>query len=310
MISNEIHKSPEKGKIFTYEKGFLSFHVGNHKEATDLFWSLINNQETTIKRKEIMLNIIQSNHGNPDQENMNTIYSFINYLKQNNDFYSVCAQYWETHIRSEKGEFDIESFHNIRNEIKKHENNPIKNSIVQRCFTDEIRCYHILGRKPPMELYCSYRDFLKKGSIIRFNYFYNLYVEANDIHYIRILESVLCENGNVQELADSADYFYKLSLSSSYGDEKSLLATKIKHFDLKMLYADFNFEETVREINIFRTRSQMNNVKVQEAYCETLLIKAYILNPKNFSNDSGFVLKNDTLELINQLYCKRHVRKV
>ncbi len=303
VISNEISKSPEKDKIFTYEKGFLSFHVGNHKEATELFWSLINNQETTIKRKEIMLNIIQSNHGDPDQENMNAIYSFISYLKQDNDFYSICAQYWETHISSEKGEFGIESFHNIRHEIKKYENNPIKNSIVQRCFTDEIRCYHILGRKPPMELYYDYRSFLKKGSIIRFNYFYNLYVEANDIHYIRILESVLCGNDNIQELADSADYFYELSLSSSYGDEKSLLATKIKHLDLKMVYADFNFEDAVREINLFRARAQMNNVKVQEAYCETLLIKASVLNPQNFSNDNGFVLKNETLDSINLLYC-------
>lgn len=302
VISDEIRKSPEKEEIFIYERGVLAFHVGNHKESTDLFWDLINSQETAIKRKEIMLNIIQSNHGNPDQENMNTIYSFIDSLKQNNDFYSICAEYWETHIRSEKGEFDIDSFHNIRREIKKYENSPIKNSIVQRCFTDEIRCYHILGRKPPIKLYYDYRDFLKKGSIIRYNYFYNLYVEANDIHYIRILESVLCGNENIQELADSADYFYKLSISSSYGDEKSLLATKIKHFDLKMVYADFNFDETVREINLFRTRTQMNNVEVQEAYCETLLIKTYILNPQNFSNDSGFVLKSEALELINQFY--------
>lgn len=303
VISNEISKSHEKDKIFTYEKGFLAFHVGNHKEATELFWSLINSQETAVKRKEIMLNIIQSNHGDPDQENMNAIYSFISYLKQNNDFYSVCAQYWETHIRSEQGEFDIESFHNIRNEIKKFENNPLRNSIVQRCFTDEIRCYHILGRKPPIELYYDYSSFLKKGNIIRFNYFYNLYVEANDIHYIKIPEAVLCGNDNIQELADSADSFYELALSSSYGDEKSLFATKLKHLDLKMLYADFNFEEAVREIKLFLTRAQMNNVKVQEAYCETLLIKTYVLNPQNFSNDDGFALKRETLETINHLYC-------
>lgn len=301
-IVNEIKKVPEKERVFTYEKGILAFHVGNHKEATELFWQLINSQEVAIKRKEIMLNIIQSNHGDPNQENMDAIYNFINYLKRDNDFFSLCAQYWETHIRSEKGEFDIASFNKIRQEIKKFENSPIKNSIVQRCFHDEIRCYHILCRKPPMELYSDYRNFLKKGNIIRYKYFYNLYVEANDIHYMQIPESMLNGNSNLQELAFSADYFYNLSLSSSYEDEKSLLATRIKRIDLKMIYDDFDFENTLHEINLFRTRSQMNNVKVQEAYCETLLIKSYVLNPHNFSNDLGFTLENETMIQVNNLY--------
>lgn len=308
-LCKAISLTPEKINVFTYEKAFLSFYVGNHKDATELFWKLVNSQNTTIKRNELLLQIIQSNHGDPNQENMNSIFSFINLLKEVDDFYSVCAKYWEIHIDSEKGKFDFSAFHDIREKIKKYDDNKLlKKSVIQRSFTDEIRCYHILGINPPIELYLDYCNFLKNGNINRYTYFYNLYVEANDIHYIKILDSILNKSENIQELIYSADYYYNLSLSSSYNDEKSKSATKMKHLDLKMIYADFNFEEAVRGINLFRTRAQMNNVKVHEAYSETLLIKALFLNPQNISNDSGFVLPDETLTQINQLY--HHAKQI
>lgn len=293
-LCKAIQINPIKSELFIYESAFLAFYAGEHKKATQLFSVLIGSILSPDMQKETMLHIVESSHGNPNADSMKNIENIIAQLKQNNDFYSICAQYWEVHMQTEKGIFPCSSMAKIRESIVAF-NAPqythIKNSIIQRSFTDEIRCRHILGEEVPYALYCDYRNFLSKGSINRYNYFYNLYVEANDIHYIKILNCVLglnSGNADLEELVKAADYYYKKALSSAYSDKKSRRATKIKHADLKLMFADFNYEEIIREINLFRTHSQINDVGVHEAFCETLLIKATVLNPNNISNSFGF----------------------
>lgn len=309
-LSDSIDRDPSKEILFLYEKGFLSFYVGNHKEATDIFLKLIDTLESTSKRNEMMLHIIQSSHGNPDSNNMNLIYGFINEMQSINDFYSICATYWKKHIKTEKGIFESIEFEIIRKKIRNftdHHNNPLFKSIIHRSFLDEIRCYHILGEQPPNEFLSEYINFLKTCSLSRNEYYSNLYIEANTIHYVNIIDTILSDyysSDDLYSLTKDAEYFYNRALNSSYSDEKSRRATRIKLLDLCMMYNDFDYENTINQINLFNIHSQINNVQVHEAFCETLLIKAKILNPNNISDDLGFNINDDLLEEIYQHYEK------
>ncbi len=305
-LDNVIKKVPQKSNIFLYEKAVLSFHIGNHKEATTCYMSLINAQTNAIDKKELMLHIIESSHGNQDAFNMQMIEKIITELKEAHDFYSICAKYWEIHILSEKGTFLYSAMAKIRDSILSYKGEcdaEIKNSIIHRTFTDEIRFNHILGNGQIFLLYEKFDEFLNSSSKSRQEYFNNLYIEANNIHYISIIESVLNERITqieLEELIHTADYYYEKALNTNYYDQKSKRAAKAKQADLKMMYCDFNFEEIVQTINMFRLHSQINNVGVHEAYCDTLLIKALILNPSNFSNEFGIHISQKDLKEINK----------
>ena len=84
------------------------------------------------------------------------IEKIITELKEANDFYSICAQYWEIHILSEKGTFLYGKMAEIRDSILTYKGQcdaEMKNSIIHRTFTDEIRFNHILGNGQIFLLY-------------------------------------------------------------------------------------------------------------------------------------------------------------
>lgn len=307
-LNRVIKKTPLKSSVFLYEKAYLSFHIGNHKEATTCYMSLINTQNDVIDKKELMLHIIESSHGNQNELNMKMIDEMITDLKLDNDFYAICARYWEIHIFSEKGIFLYVEMAEVRKNILRYSgkcNADLKNSIIQRTFTDEIRFNHILGNECIFSLYEKFDEFLNSNAKSRHEYFKNLYIEANSIHYVSIINSVLegiISQTELDELVRTADYYYEKALSTNYCDEKSKRAAKAKQADLKMMYCDFDFKEIVQTINMFRLHSQINNVGVHEAYCNTLLMKAYILNPSNFSNEFGINIAHENLREINKQF--------
>lgn len=307
-LDRAIKKAPIKSSVFLYEKAYLSFHIGNHKEATTCYMSLIKTQTNVIDKKELMLHIIESSHGNQNVLNMQMIDEMITDLKSANDFYAICAHYWEIHILSEKGTFLCASMAEVRKALLNYSgecNLELKNSIIQRTFTDEIRFNHILGNEQIFSLYEKFDKFLNSNSKSRREYFNNLYIEANSIHYVSIINSFLdgiSSKNELDELVCTADYYYEKALSANYCNEKSKRAAKAKQADLKMMYCDFNFEEIIQEINMFRLHSQINNVGVHEAYCNTLLMKAYILNPSNFSNEIGINIAHENLSKINKYF--------
>lgn len=311
-LSNCIKNEHKKEKLLLYEKGFLSFYIGNHKNATAIFSELVNTFDSTNEKKEMMLHIIESSHGNPDSNNMNLICKFIGEMQAQNDFYSVCATYWKKHIDTEKGIFKPTAFSNLRKNIRSFPycNNSLYRSIVHRCFLDEIRCCHILGNHPSNQFLSEYISFLKSCSQARNDYYLNLYIEANTMHYVEIIDTMLSDNYSSEDLFDltkTAEVFYNKALSSTYSDEKSKRATKIKLLDLCMIYNDFDYEDTVNQINLFNIHSQINDVQVHEAFCETILIKAKILNPSNLSDEYRLIYSNNLFKEIHNHFEKGYM---
>lgn len=268
---------------------------------------LVNKEPDTNKRKKLILGIIESSHGNQDEANMSMINSLISELKQSNGFYAYCAEYWDIHIKSEKGEFLFDELAKIRRSIIKYDELdilPLQRSLVMRTFTDEIRLRHILGHEDNFALYKKYNDFLSTCSRKRKEYFSSLYTQANHIHYVILLDAILSQNEfeDVGELVREADFYYDKALATDYNDEKSKRATRIKQLDLKMMYHDFNYEETLCQINAFRIHSEINKVGVHVAFCETLLIKAHILNPNNITNELGVRFSKEEIKEIKTHY--------
>lgn len=311
-LSNCIKNEPKKERLFLYEKGFLSFYIGSHKNATAIFSKLVNTFDSSNEKKEMMLHIIESSHGNPDSNNMNLIYKFIGEMQSQNDFYSICATYWKKHIDTEKGIFKATAFNNLRKNISNFTNCNISlyRSIVHRCFLDEIRCCHILGNRPSNQFLSEYISFLKTCSQSRNDYYLNLYIEANTIHYVEIIDTILSDNYSSEDIIDltnTAEAFYNKALNSTYSDEKSKRATKIKLLDLCMIYNDFDYEDTLNQINLFNIHSQINDVQVHEAFCETILIKTKILSPINLSNECGLTFSDNLLQEIHNHFEKGYM---
>jgi len=303
-----IRISHDKEMIFLFEKAYLAFHVGNHKESTYYYKQLIDSEMNLDKKKELMLRIVESSHGNPNETNMAMVDTIIKDLKQADDFHAYCAMYWSIHIESERGIFLFDEMATVRRQIAAYTDPAIvslQRSILMRTYTDEIRFHHILGHKNTFKLYKEFSDYLNTCSSKRKEYFNNLYVEANHIHYILLLDAVLNQNEADQDaegLARTAEFYYDKSLASGYYDEKSKRATRVKRLDLKMMFCDFDYEETLRQINLFRIHSDLNNVGVHVAFCETMLMKALILDPSNLSNDFGIHCSKSKMDEINKHY--------
>ena len=306
-LNSVISKDSHKQTIFLYERGFLAYYIGNHKESAQVFNELIEKYQTEDKKKEMMLRIIETSHGNPDADNMNMIYSFINTMISQNNFYAICALYWKYHIETEKGIFNYNVFDKIRDKLneKKKINNTLYKSIVHRSFQDEIRCCHILGIQPSNELVDGYKRFLQTCNRVRNEYYYNLYIEANTLHYVNLIDAVLNESStenDINSIVYDAQHYYQKALDTSYSDEKSKRATRIKLIDLRLAYVDVDYKDAVNKINQFRIHSQINDVKVHEAFCETLLFKAKALNLLKMNNE--ITLNNEEMNSLMVHYHK------
>ncbi len=306
-LCQEIEETPLKEPFFFYEKAFLAFYMGKHEESTTIFKKLIASQTEEKKKKEIILHIVESSHGNPSNNNMDNIDALLKTLKLHNDLYKVCAEYWEAHIDTERGVFNIKKFEQVREDIlchKEHFSNDLVRSITHRSFTDELRCYHILGINPPQNLCDKYLRFLDTCKASRKEYFSNLYIKANTKHYIELTNAILGYpiNQSVEDIVENANQYYQIALNSTYGDKKSKSATQIKQLDLNMMYNNFDYEKTNKELKMFLLNSQINKVAVHEAFCMTLIIKSLILNPANITNDCGVDYSEETIDEISNYH--------
>lgn len=313
-LYNELNKifeqSPEKRSVLLYEKAYLSFHNGYHKEASKCYKALISTQNSLSRKKTLMLRIIESSHGNPDEENMRMIYDMISDLRACDDFFSVCADYWDVHILSEKGKFYPAEMRRIRERLSAYSDDNItiiKRSIIHRTFTDEIRFHHIIGSDNIEDLYSDYIGYLDSCNLVRKEYYLNLYIEANNIHYLILPKIILSDRSDpndIEQYVKDANYYYDKAILSLYTDEKSKRAARVKQKDLQMMYSNFDFTDAVNTINIFLIHSQINNVAVHEAFCRTLFVKAYILCPDNISNEKGISVSKNNRKAIKENYAR------
>lgn len=307
------NQSDKKKKFFMYEKSLLAFHLGKHNEAVQGYKSVLKNSSDEKSRKKLMLGIIEASHGTIDTHVSSFINDCLNELRNCEDPYYEYALYWEFHIKTERGDF--KDYLNPKNKrfnssrlqsnIQKLENfstDLLCGEIIQRYYTDCIRCFHILGYDPPSSIMSNFKVFLST-ELKKSQYYVNLYINANTIHYIKIPQLFLNDkNDKIEEYVQNAIEYYNVALNCGYGDVKSTMAAQLKKDDLLLFYKDIDFNAIRNDIINFQELAIAQNVDVFVAYSYTLLMKWAILNPENFNNLQGLIFDKSKRKEIESAY--------
>jgi len=254
---------------------------------------------TEINTSELKLQIIKNIHGSSDFNTKEKVKLYINELLTSDNPYKIFALYWKAHIDTEKGVFNIEQFENIRRQIAQCSDDfiNIKSDTLKRCYTDELRCYHILGLNPPENLISEFNQFLSSFGENYQKYYFNLYGLANRIHYIDIPKSIF----DIRNCLDKALFHYELALDSGYEEVKSLKATNVKRLELELFREDFDYPKLNKSLNNFITYAELNKIHVFMAYAYTFKAKIEILHPDIINNTLGLNFDIGRTTLINNL---------
>lgn len=298
ILLDELKYSPIKEDVFLYEAGTLCFFNSKQEDAFQKYNILIEKEPSVDKRKRIMLRVIEATHGDVSSTTQGNIDSYLKKLTNNNYEYSLYAEYWKLHIKTEKGIFPIAEYEklleNLMNYKQSIQDQQIYLEIVKRCYTDIIRSYHILKELLPFEISSNFMSFLNENydkNIRMINYYNSLYINANTLHYIDLLNAIL-ENNSCQDVYERALMSYNLAIASGYENHKSVSACEIKCIDLK-LYSEENiseFGEYETKIKKFLSNAEINKVSVHVAYCKTLLAKLCMI--QNLYDDEYRKLSN------------------
>lgn len=304
-------QSEEKIELFKYQQAVLKFHMGKHDEAFRIYDQLISNSNDPKERNLLMLGIIESCHGSCNVDVINRINAYLTDLEKSGGYFSECAKYWKLHIRTEQGDFKELSreklkfsFLSIISALSAYKNERVCREIIQRCYTDCIRSFYILGTPCPYEIKKSFLSFLGSNNNKKV-YYENLYINANSIHYIEIPKKIF-QHEECSDLIMQAVEYYNMALKSGYGDKKSLMAAQLKKCDLKMACSDFNNEEIRDKIHEFKSMASWQKIDVFVAYANTLDMKRLIIKPENLSNDKGLSFSADTKKQIKECYNKAY----
>ena len=303
----------EKKEFFMYEKSLLAFHLGKHDEALQGYKSVLENACDENNRKKLMLGIIEASHGTIDTQVSSLIDDCLNELLNYEDLYHEYALYWKLHIKTERGDFkdyinpenkrfNSSCFQSIIQKLENFSNDLVCGEIIQRCYTDCIRCFHILGYNPPSLIMSNFNEFLST-ELKKSQYYVNLYINANTIHYITIPQMFFDGNNDkLEECVQNAIDYYNVALHCGYGDVKSTMAAQLKKDDLLLFYQDIDFNAIRNDIINFQDLAIAQNVDVFVAYSYTLLMKWAILNPENLNNLQGLVFDENTRKEIESAY--------
>lgn len=268
--------------------------MGYHKQAFDLYNNYLGTLDRDTRMK-VLIRIIESSHGSSSEQVMNQLQVYINQLKNEQD-YALYADYWEAHIETEKGYFDICRLNLICRRLQENISIRVNTDYlyvetVKRTYTDLLRCHHILGIYPEKELEDKFISYLLSINKPLHDYYYNLYIMAFRLQYIAIpLLRFENQDSELLKIIGEANIYYEKAINSEYMDQKTRRALTVKQAELKMMLADADAPQAIHTVEQFLVHSQTNNVDVHEAYAETLLAKFKIIDNRNLQSSNGLII--------------------
>ena len=313
-LQNELTFNPRKETFFSYELGTLLFYNSSQKNAFEKFNYLLTNINNNEIKFNTMLKIIESTHGDVNIYTRKNINQYLNILS-NIENYNLFAQYWELHIDSERGVYNINKYLSLLDKLLKLQLDNLKTDIyhelIKRCYTDIIRINHILFKRPNKRLCNNFRKYLTLNYNETLKTYYDfLYLKANTIHYIDLMSKVI-DGENFENTYNEAKKYYQNAINLGVQHKKSVTACNLKYIDLRLFELnnlnDFYFYE--KTINNFMINAEINKVGVHIAYCKTLMAKLYMvhsLNDEEFlispSNSKFFIFIKNCLHESKKIY--------
>lgn len=314
VLQNELIYCPDKETLFLYEIGTLYFYNSCQEKAFSKYNQLLNKSISIEQQHSVRLRIIETTHGDINSLTKNNIQLYLKTLQTAGEPYSLFAEYWKLHIKTERGNYNILQYKTLlqklimTNEVSSV--NDIQLELIKRCYTDIIRGYHILYSLPEQELTDNFLKFiLEKYDDTAYSYYKALYVDANTEHYINILDKILKKENCEYTYRRAIDY-YNIAMSSGYENIKSVSACELKLIDLKLYSPDSieEFDNFKVKINKFLSNAEINKVSVHIAYCKTLLAKLYMI--KNLSDENYYLTNNKKNRDSNIKSCLRDAKKI
>ena len=316
VLFDELTYSPIKENIFLYEAATLYFFNSEQENAFKKYNILIEQEDSIDKQNRIMLRIIESTHGDVNSATQSNIKFYLEKLSNDNYEYQLYSKYWMLHIETEKGNFLLQKYETLLKDLTgykdKAQEQQIYLEIVKRCYTDIIRSYHILKGSLPSLILSDFIMFLNENyneNISMINYYNSLYVKANTLHYIDLLNNIL-DYKSCQKTYDCAVIEYTQAIVSGYENYKSVSACELKSIDLKIFLSDniSEFQEYEAKIKTFMSNAEINRVSVHVAYCKTLLAKLYMIQnlyDNEYRRISNRKMKNSSIKT-----CLREAKKI
>lgn len=305
-LENELVFCPLKEKLFLYELGTLSFHTGNQKKAFENYNRMLKEISDNDYKMVLMLKIIETTHGDVNELTRKNIDNYLSKLKQFGEPYSLFAQYWELHINTERGKFDLPAYTQLLSKILELKNSndfsEIKLELTKRTYTDIIRCNHIVYISPTDKFINSFLTFMKNefaNSI--YTYYDALYAKASLLHYITLMDNLL-SGKDCKQIYFDANLQYCKAISIGYQNVKSVSACELKYIDLQLFDPNNSkhFSDYETKINKFMSNAEINNVSVHVAYSKTLLAKLYMV--RNLLDEELYLSSEKQQKAMKDIY--------
>lgn len=276
--------------LFIYEYAVLNYHMGNHTMALEYYNRYLESLSSQDLKAKIYARIIECSHGCSTDDVQKQINDYISELGKIYG-YQPYADYWKNHIDTEKGKFDTNALTTTcETLLTVFRRDDLYQETGRRAYTDLIRSYHILGKYPPEAVENEFKTFLGMPGQPRYDYYVNLYLKANKLHYLDIPDAGPGEV--VQRLIREASNYYTNALKAHYEDNKTKNALRIKLAELKMLLTDVDYTEQIQVVGDFLVRADANRVDVHKAHAHTLLAKMKMVNPANLRGDHGLHIED------------------
>jgi len=279
--------------MFLCEQATLNYNVGNFDEAISNF------NEIDIKDAIYYDMEISLLHGCSDIKIKEEVADSIEKLKKIN---SVYGYYWEYHILSEQGVFEMEKLRDVHKQLlDSYElgERGLTATLFERCITDEMRWMWILQDSPydkaKLKKYkdrCQYLQNIHAEKFAKHNnvdYYSSLYFVGGNIHYHVIPMEMWVENqykdnsGDIKYNSSFIDEFkkavncYNRAIESPLDKQKSKYAAKVKLADLLSMSDDCDYIAQENVVNNFKSYAIKQKIDVFVAFANTLLAKLKIL---------------------------------
>ena len=295
-LQEEMIYGPIKEMLFLYEWGTLCFYNNKQEMAFEKYNKLIDSKTSDEIKYATMLRIIEATHGDVNYSTKQNIEKYINFLTSLNNRYALYAEYWMLHIETERGNFYLKKYAELLTKLTnmkevKHVND-IHIELIRRCYTDIIRSTHILKQFPSEDLISEFLAFMDNNyDKTMYQYYDALYVKANTLHYVTLLNDILKGVDCHETYVKALDY-YDFALINGVEKHKSVSACELKSIDLKIFDPEniTEFENYHEKIMNFLSNAEINKVSVHVAYCKTLLAKLHMA--RNLQNNEYFASPN------------------
>ncbi len=291
---------------FRYELGYLYYNLGKFKDAFKQY-KLIKN----IDKDELNIRLIESMHGSNDEQIKKQVMQYIKELKTLEGPAKSYGFYWEYHIESEKGNFEIKNLDNLRVKLMlqyKEKPDFLLGSILERSFTDEIRMYWLQGNMTER-----INMKLKEDYLIAFKnkpnctYYNNLYFLAGFYHYFFIPNKIWLTDDLtlLNKFITSTMDYYKDAIFCAYNKVKSKKAAEVKLADFATFTMDCDYDKQIKIVEKFKSSSEKQSIDVFVAYSDCLLAKMKIL--KYMLNENLYLSNDVNKQIIMHIETSRKI---